>query len=74
MLWRVVYIAPSREVADKVRNLLTTEGFLITVRSAGISEGLNNGVYEVLVPESEIEEAHETLSQLLTSRTRFSTE
>lgn len=73
-MWRVVYIAPGREVADKVRSLLMTEGFLITVRSAGISEGLNNGVYEVLVPESEIEEAHETLSQLLTSRTRFSAE
>ncbi len=73
-MWRVVYIAPSRGIADKVRKLLTGEGFLITVRPAGITEGLNNGVYEVLVPESEIEEAHETLSQLMTSRTRFSTE
>lgn len=67
-MWRVVYIAPSGVAAETIKEFLTREGFLVTIRPAGIGEAGGVRPFEVLVPQSEVEEAHEVLSQFLASR------
>lgn len=66
-MWRVVYIASNRPTAEAIKGLLTGEGFLVTVRPAGPADGTGNVLYEVLVPQSEAEEASEAISHLLLS-------
>lgn len=61
-MWTVIYIAPNRERAESVMNMLMDEGVLATLRPAGISQNGNGGSVEILVPESEAEEAHEILA------------
>ena len=61
-MWTVVYIAPNRSTAEMLKEVLTTEGLLVMLRSAGVPHLGDSGAVEILVPESEIEEAHEILS------------
>lgn len=61
-MWTVVYIASNRAQAEMLKNLLCTEGILANTRPAGISM-LGDGVYEILVLESEADEAHAILCQ-----------
>ena len=64
-MWTVVYIAPNRTVAENLRQVLTNEGLLVQLRPVGLpSAGEANSV-EILVPESEVEEAHEILAETL---------
>lgn len=57
-MWTVVYIAQSKEIAEKLQEILTKEGLLVKTRPISKNpEGADN-YYEILVPESEIEEAH----------------
>jgi hypothetical protein len=60
-MWTVVYMAHSQEDADKIRTILCEEGFLVKIRPIGKEE---NRVYEVLVPNGEVEEVHEVLIDL----------
>lgn len=69
-MWRVVYIASNCGKAEAIKGILTGEGFLVTVRPAGNMDGANGIFYEVLVPLSEVEEAHDAISQLLLSASR----
>lgn len=62
-MWTVVYIAANRAQAEMFKNLLCTEGVLANLRPAGIASALGDGLYEVLVLESEADEAHEILCQ-----------
>lgn len=68
-MWRVVYIAHNRQIAEQIKSLLTQEGFLVTVRQANVIEGMGAGLFEVLVPHSEVEEASETINEMLVTRT-----
>lgn len=62
-MWTVVYIAPDRAAAERMRDALAREGLLAILRPAGPPrEELEAGAVEILVPESEVEEAHEVLS------------
>lgn len=61
-MWTVVYIASNRTQAEMLKNLLCTEGILANTRPAGISM-LGDGIYEILVLESEADEAHAILCQ-----------
>jgi hypothetical protein len=63
-MWTVVYIAPDRGVAEKLKSRLEGEGLLVMARpsSSQLTEACH---YELLVPESELEEAQEVLSLLL---------
>jgi len=63
-VWTVVYIAPSKAVAEKVQNLLAGEGLLVTVKTVELSDD-GRGSIEVRVPEGEAEEAHEILAEHL---------
>jgi hypothetical protein len=64
-MWTVVYIAPNRATADMLKNYLMTEGLLVMLRSIGVPHLGDSGSVEILVPESEVEEAHEILSYAL---------
>lgn len=68
-MWTVVYIAPNREAAEKLKQALSCEGILATIRPVGlqmIGEACN---FEVLVSETEAEEAQEMVSALLQKST-----
>ncbi len=60
-MWTVIYIASNRERAESLMNMLMVEGVLATLRP-GVSQNGNGGSIEILVPESEAEEAHEILA------------
>jgi len=61
VMWTVVYVAPDEATAEQVKEKLVAEGFLVKVRSAGASRA-GGGVFEILVPQAEAEEANELLN------------
>ena len=63
-MWKVIYIAPNSKTAERIRELLTAAGLLVTLRPLG-----SNGSAELLVPRSEAAEALEILNQLLSGHT-----
>ncbi|MGB9662200.1 MAG: glutamate decarboxylase [Moorellaceae bacterium] len=65
-MWTVIYIAGNQKLALRLKEILTQEGLLVKLRPVGTSQGETIGGYEILVPESEAEEAHEILSSALT--------
>ncbi|MEW9123540.1 MAG: hypothetical protein AB2421_12605 [Thermotaleaceae bacterium] len=60
-MWTVVYMAHNQADGQKIKELLAKEGFLVKIRGIGKEE---DRVYEVLVPNSEVEEAHDVLVDL----------
>ncbi|NPV27568.1 MAG: glutamate decarboxylase [Firmicutes bacterium] len=64
-MWTVVYIAPNRASAEMLKQVLTSEGLLVMLRPIGVPHLGDSAAVEVLVPESEAEEAHEILSTAL---------
>lgn len=61
-MWTVVYIAANRAQAEEIKDMLCKEGVLANTRPAGIAM-LGDGLYEVMVLESEADEAHAILCQ-----------
>ena len=62
-MWTVVYIAQSKDGAEKLQSMLREQGVLVKMRRIGKSKN-NDGLYEILVPEMEIEDARVILEQL----------
>ncbi len=60
-MWTVVYIAPNKTTAENYKNVLQLEGLLVQLRPIGTSNQGDAGSVEILVPESEAEEAHEII-------------
>jgi hypothetical protein len=54
-MWTIVYMAADRETADRIKDILEEECILVKIRP-GQKCSCGEGYYEVLVPESEIEE------------------
>lgn len=61
-MWTVVYIAPNKMEADKLEKHLTAEGFLVKIRAIGPPQAGKAGSVEILVPESEVDEALEIIN------------
>lgn len=61
MMWTVVYMAQSKEIATKLEELLTTEGILVKLRPISKNHENTDNYFEVLVPEAEVEEAHSVI-------------
>ncbi len=61
-MWKVIYISPSAKMAQKIQEKLTEEGFLVKIRQTSVAKQ-----YEILVPESEIDEIQEVLNSILHS-------
>lgn len=66
-MWTVIYIAPNKAVADKYKKVLTDEGMLVQLRQVGSSHLGEHASVEILVPESEAEEAHEIITNAMGS-------
>ncbi len=60
-MWTVVYLSQSKDMANKIKALLQKAGLLVKVRAITLAANDNFGCYEILVPESEVEEAHQQL-------------
>ncbi len=61
-MWTVVYIAPNKKQAEKLQQALSQEGLLVKLRNIGLPNGNDNGSVEILVPESEVDEALEIIN------------
>ncbi|AHF06553.1 hypothetical protein [Desulfitobacterium metallireducens] len=66
-MWTVIYIAPNRAIAEKYKKNLTDEGMLVQLRPIGSAHLGEHASVEILVPESEAEEAHEIVTSLMGS-------
>ncbi|MEW6623844.1 MAG: glutamate decarboxylase [Bacillota bacterium] len=64
-MWTVVYIAPNKQRAEKLKEALTREGLLVNLRGLGNDPDNMSRAVELLVPESEAEEAHEIINNIL---------
>ena len=60
-MWIVIYIASNRIHAEKMKDLLCTEGILANTRATGGALINGDGGYEILVLESEAGEANEII-------------
>lgn len=60
-MWIVVYITQSKEKAMLVERLLRDSGLLVKIRGIGLRADEQYGCYEILLPESEVEEGHNVL-------------
>ena len=61
-MWTVVFIAQNQKEAEKLEKNLTAEGFLVELRAVGLQRGGVASSIEVLVPESEVDEAMEVIN------------
>lgn len=61
IMWTVIYIAPTSRVAERIKEKLSEEGFLVQLRPTNISQQQ----FEVLVPEGELEDVQEVLNSIL---------
>lgn len=57
-MWTVVYMTQSKESAEKLQRLLEEQSILVMVRTLGKEAEEEECGYEVLVPESEMEQTH----------------
>ena len=60
-MWKVIYIAPTAKIAERIKTKLSEEGFLVQVRPINLSKQQ----YEILVPEGELEDVQEVLNAIL---------
>ncbi|GAA5346855.1 hypothetical protein CLV97_10985 [Planifilum fimeticola] len=60
-MWTVIYIAPDSKTAERIKERLTDEGFLVRIRPMNLSKGQ----YEILVPKVELKEVQEVLPSIL---------
>jgi hypothetical protein len=60
-MWTVIYIAPTAKIADRIKQKLADEGFLVQVRPVSLSKHQ----FEILVPEGELDEVQEVLNTIL---------
>ncbi|TBL75055.1 glutamate decarboxylase [Paenibacillus thalictri] len=60
-MWTVIYIAPTAKIAERIKEKMTEEGFLVQVRAISMTKNQ----FEILVPEGELEEAQEVLNSIL---------
>jgi hypothetical protein len=64
-VWTVVYIAPNKSIALKLQDSLASEGIFADLRAANLDS--DKGFVEILVAESEAEEAQEIITKVLVS-------
>ncbi|HLN65369.1 MAG TPA: glutamate decarboxylase [Symbiobacteriaceae bacterium] len=69
-MWQVIYIAPNKQAAETLKDALSREGILVSLRATGVSTNAGGTHVELLVPQGEAREAHEILNETL-GRARF---
>lgn len=68
-MWTVIYIASNRVHAERIKNILSNEGILSNTRATGAAALNGDGAYEILVLESEANEANEIICQFAVMNT-----
>ncbi|HHY59504.1 MAG TPA: glutamate decarboxylase [Clostridia bacterium] len=66
-MWTVVYVMSNRSEAETMKQALMEEGILAMLRAAGSAHGSEHGPVEILVLESEAEEASEVINKTLST-------
>jgi ribosomal protein S8 len=61
LMWTVIYIAPTSKIAERIKQKLTEEGFLVKIRAINLTKNQ----FEILVPAGELEEVQEVLNSIL---------
>jgi len=64
IMWTVVYLAKNKRIAEKISKLMTSEGVLVKLQPVNKNIGEEDSYVEILVLESEVEEAHNILYEL----------
>jgi hypothetical protein len=62
-MWTVVHVAQSKVELDKIEKALTDQGVLVKTRQIGKSKN-GQTLYEILVPNSEVEDACVVLTSI----------
>jgi type III secretory pathway lipoprotein EscJ len=62
-MWTVIYVAQSEDGASKLQGILGEQGVLVKTRQIGKTKS-QDGIFEILVPETEVEDACTILEQL----------
>lgn len=60
-MWTVVYMAQSKDIAAKMQELLSNDGILVKLRPVSKNIENSDNYFEVLVPETEVDEAHNVI-------------
>ncbi len=60
-MWTVVYIAQNKEIATRLQEILQQEGLLVKIRPIAKNNQDSDNYYEIVVPESEVSEAHSVI-------------
>ena len=60
-MWIVIFITQNKETANYVMELLRNAGLIVKLRTASTKSDSMYGCFEILLPESEIEEGHKVL-------------
>ena len=62
-MWKVIYIAPTQERAEKLKKLLADNGFLCQMKAVGTHRNGKPASIEISVPVSEAPDAYEVLAE-----------
>ncbi len=57
-MWMVVYMAQGKKQVQRMSDALSNEGVLTKIQPVSKNMDEEEGFFEVLVPEAEVEEAH----------------
>ena len=60
-MWTVIYIAKSKSVAKRIKELLEEKGIIARLHPLYDAATQDDGSIEVLVPEAEVAQAHEVI-------------
>ncbi|MCL1851479.1 MAG: glutamate decarboxylase [Peptococcaceae bacterium] len=64
-MWTVIYIAPNVDIAEQYKKHLTDESIFVQLRPVSGNKNKMDSLVEILVSQSEAEEAHEILTNLI---------
>jgi len=62
-VWKVIFIAPTQERAEKLKKLLADNGFLCQLKTVGTHRNGKAASIEISVPVSEANDAYEVLAE-----------
>ncbi len=58
-MWTVIYVTKDISLADKIKSEFENNNILFKIRN--VSNSQDGDCYEILVPESEIDKAHDII-------------
>lgn len=62
-MWTSIYIANNKKQAEQLKQRLSEEGILANIRPVGLAASTGEGMFEIQVLESEVDEAQTIICQ-----------